>query len=100
MNSKEELMPNDFEIIKEINHSLELLKYGKFEEALDTFSTIQKIQYSNSIADSGIKYCKYWITRKNKINSTIEDYKKAKMLFDEWRSFEKFARLSEIFKKK
>ncbi|MCK4797218.1 MAG: hypothetical protein KAT05_07535 [Spirochaetes bacterium] len=90
MNSKNDISPNDSEIIKSVNRSLELLKIGQFEEALKDFSIILKKHYSNSIAESGIKCCKYWISRLNKIIQINDNYEKGKKLFEEWKKFETF----------
>jgi tetratricopeptide (TPR) repeat protein len=82
---------NDLEVIKLTNSSLDLLKSGKFDEALDSFGRVLKSNYSNNIAESGIKYAKYWTSRIAKNNSINDPFKKGKSLFDEWFKFEIFA---------
>lgn len=88
------------EIIKSTNRSLDLLKNGKFEEALNSFNLILKLNYSNSIAESGIKYCKYWMPRINKIIQINDNYEKGKILFKEWKKFEIFANSMKNVQKK
>ncbi len=83
---------DDNELIKSINRSLELLRYGKFEEALDSFYFILKSNYLNSTAESAVKCCKYWLARMNKINHINESYEKGKSLFNEWKKFENFTK--------
>ena len=92
MSSKEKTKTNDTEVIKQTNKSLELIKNGRFEEALESFSLILKNNYSNSAAESGIKCCKYWIPRNNKFRKLNDNYEKGKLIFNEWKKFEKFSK--------
>lgn len=81
---------NDNEYFKNVNLTLDLLKKGQIEEAQKAFSEILKKNFSNQIADSGIKCCKYWIPRLNKIDQTNDHYEKGKQLFSDWKNFELF----------
>ena len=91
---------NENNIIKSTSRSLDLLRYGKFDEALNSFYLILKSNYSNYIAESGIKCCKYWLSRINKINQIDENYEKGKTLFKEWKKFENFTKsIKNIHKK-
>ncbi len=100
MSLKYDLKDDDNELIKSTNRSLDLLRYGKFEEALNSFNLILKLNYSSSIAESGIKYCKYWMPRINKIIQINDNYEKGKTLFKEWKKFETFANSIKNVQKK
>ena len=100
MSLKNDIKNDDNELIKSINRSLDLLRYGKFNEALDSFYVILKSNYSNSTAESGIKCSKYWIPRIHKINQINENYEKGKALFNEWKKFENFTKSIKNIQKK
>ncbi len=73
-----------------MNKSLDLLKNGNFTEALNNFNELLKKHYSDSVVDSGIKCCKYWIPRLSKFEFMKDDFLKGKTIIDEWRRFEVF----------
>ncbi|MBN2544920.1 MAG: tetratricopeptide repeat protein [Spirochaetes bacterium] len=90
MTFKNEKIKNDLDLVNLINSSLDLLKIGEFNRAIISFNNALKQNYSNLIAESGIKCCKYWIARLNKFNNLNESYKKGKTLLEEWFKFENF----------
>ena len=100
MNHKNTKDNNDSEMIKSINRSLELLKEGYLSEALTLFTENLKIKWNDSLSESGIKCCKYWIQRLSKIDLQNDDYEKGKLLFSEWEKFESFTITIKNFNKK
>jgi len=90
MTLKNEKIKNDVDLVNLINNSLDLLKIGDFNKAIILFNTALKQNYSNLIAESGIKCCKYWIARLNKFNNLNDSFKKGKTLLEEWFKFENF----------
>jgi len=89
MSSKNDSHYEFSDFLKICNHSLILLKDGKFSEALEAFNYILKNKYYNSIAESGVKCCKYWIPRIHKIND-LNKNKKGEIILETWKKFENF----------
>ena len=83
-------MKSEVDSIKVMNKSLDLLKNGNFTEALDNFNELLKNHYSDTIVDSGIKCCKYWIPRISKFEFMKDDCQKGKTIIGEWKKFEIF----------
>lgn len=90
MCSRNIIIQKESEIIKSNNKALDLLKTGNFDEACEIFLQVLKENYSNTIAESGVKCSKYWISRINKINQKEKFFDKGQLLFEEWKKFEKF----------
>jgi tetratricopeptide (TPR) repeat protein len=90
MTQKKSKISCDSDIIKTVNISLDLLKKGNLEESLDLFEEILKSNFSNSIAETGIKCCKYWIPRISRFNLLKKDSEKGRLYFEEWKKFETF----------
>jgi len=90
MDHKTNKISNDSEIIKSVNRSLELLKIGNLQDALFSFEEILKFHYSDLIAESGIKCCKFWIPRIHRFSSVEDGLQKGKLLIEEWNKFEVF----------
>jgi tetratricopeptide (TPR) repeat protein len=100
MNQKNAKISGDSDIVIDINSSLDKLKTGDFENALVSFENILRNQYSNSIAESGIKCCKYWIPRLSKFSKLKDNFEKGKSIYYEWIKFESFiCSLKNIHKK-
>ncbi len=70
--------------------SFEALRVGDFETAQSIFGAILKSDYSNSVAESGMRFCKHWSGRFVKIVQVNNDLDKAKKLIDEWMEYLKF----------
>jgi len=100
MNHKNIKKNDDSELIKLINRSLELLKNGNLIEAQNAFTDLLKIHFNNDIAESGLKCCKYWLIRFDKIESFKDDVEKGRFLFIEWKKFEIFIETKNKFNKK
>jgi hypothetical protein len=80
----------DSDIVKTVNVSLDLVKKGHLDEAQVMFDEILSGNFSNTIAETGIKCCRYWIPRMQKFDLLKDDPEKGKLLFDEWKKFENF----------
>ncbi len=75
----------------ECNHSLELLKNGKIREARELFEKLFTGDYTNFVAESGIKCTRYWENRLNFLNDSDKDsLEKARYFYNEWIKFEDF----------
>jgi tetratricopeptide (TPR) repeat protein len=70
--------------------ALDLLREGDFKGAQESFTLLLQQNHANSIAESGIKCCKYWIPRIQKIETTPGGFQKGTLLIDEWKKFESF----------
>lgn len=77
---------------QKLSFALELLKEGKFEDANIIFSDVLRYDYSNQIAETGVKCCKYWNSRINMMKSRETSYYMGKYLYDEWKKFQVFLR--------
>ncbi|HOJ64108.1 MAG TPA: hypothetical protein PLE45_06775 [Spirochaetota bacterium] len=99
MNHKEMKKNDDSELIKAASRSLELLKNGTLIEAQNSFEELLKSHFNNDIAESGLKACKYWQTRINKLDSIKENIAKGKFLLNEWKKFENFIEGTRFNKK-
>lgn len=100
MNHKNIKKNDDSEVIKLTNRSLELLKEGDLKEAHNTFYELLRIHFNYDIAEAGLKTCKYWIIRLEKINTFKEDIEKGKFLLTEWEKFELFIDKRSKFNKR
>ncbi len=83
---------NDNEFIKILSNSLEMLKGGRLNEALDGFLSLKGnlSHQADEVVNSGIKCCKYWINKFDQINKNEgTDYEKGITLIDELQTFEK-----------
>lgn len=76
-----------------INKALNLLRFGDFERARKLFAEHLKKNYSSSIAESGLKCAKYWDSRISKLKEVKSNYEKGKLLIEEWKKYEVFARI-------
>lgn len=90
MEKDEKINLNNDAIDTITNEALKYLIEGRLEEACYLFNEALKKDYSNLIAETGAKCCKYWIPRINKIKQNIEPFKKGKFLIEEWSKFKKF----------
>lgn len=100
MSHKTNKNQEELDHIKTVNRSLELLKQGNLNEALALFSDILKTHFSDTVAESGIKSCKYWMTRLHKLENMKDGYEKGKSFIDEWKKFETFISSMKNFQKK
>lgn len=90
MNHKDLKKNDDSELIKLSSRSLELLKNGSLTEAQGFFESLLRSHFNNEIAESGLRVCKYWQARLNKVSLIKESIGKGKFLLNEWKKFEKF----------
>ncbi len=80
------------EVQSPLVQSVEALRCGDFEKSLELFSGILKSDYSNEIAESGVRFCKHWISRSQRILLLKGDFEKGKSLIDEWSNYLSFAK--------
>ena len=88
MNQKRKSDNNNTQVIQNMEFALSLLRDGRISDAYDLFITILNEDYSNLIAETGLKICKYWANRLSTIENNTP-YNKGKMLYEEWKRFEK-----------
>ncbi len=88
MNQKRKSETNNTQVIQNMEFALNLLRDGRISDAYDLFINILNDDYSNLIAETGLKICKYWANRLSTIENATP-YNKGKMLYDEWKRFEK-----------
>jgi tetratricopeptide (TPR) repeat protein len=94
MNSKNDNNESINKTNQNCSHSLELLKRGKIKEARIIFEEIFKNDYTNFIAESGIKCSRFWDDRIDSLkDSKFEPIEKAEYFFNEWIKFENFFNL-------
>lgn len=78
------------------NKAHKLLEEGMFKQAIALYESIIKENPGYPGVVDGIKVSKFWISRKNKLNKYVTSYDKGKLLFKEWKDFEKHMNKNNI----
>lgn len=87
MNQEKNNSQDEFHQQKTLAKPLDLLRKGNFAKAHELFDELLDIDYSNKTAETGMKCCKYWINRIQKIQKIREDYKRGTEYFEQWEQF-------------
>jgi tetratricopeptide (TPR) repeat protein len=78
------------------NKAHKSLEEGMFREAIALYDSIIKENPGYPGALDGIKVSKFWIGKKNKLKKYTTSYDKGKLLFKEWKDFEKYMNKNNV----